>query len=231
MTQDNDQNPQEPTSDSQPESSPPVPPPPESSPPPVTAATSSKVDLPIGELIGESWSIFVDNIGLLLGGFIIIGALNSVTSGVLGGPLFLGYIIVTLKILRKESVEFTNIFDGFKQFLPAFLASLLISIFITIGMILCVVPGIFAIIAYMLTFYYMADKNLDFWPSMEASRQQVMGNFGTWFLLWVAILVLNMLGALLCGLGLFVTGPMSVVILGLAYRRVEGESAAGATVS
>lgn len=203
----------------------PVYPQPASSGPP-----SGPVVFPIMDMIKDSWRIFSENIGILLGGMIVlyvilIGA-NYLTLGiagiVLGGPLMLGYYSCVLKIIRREPVEFGNLFDGFKQFLPAFLAALIMSVFIGIGTLLCILPGLFLTICYMLTYFYLYDKNLDFWPAMEASRTTAMANLGQFILLFLAIIVLNLIGALACGVGLLITAPMSAIVLGLAYERVEG---------
>jgi uncharacterized membrane protein len=63
---------------------------------------------------------------------------------------------------------------------------------------------------------------------MEASREKVMGNLGQWVILFLALLALNIVGAIPCGLGLLVTAPMSAVALGLAYDRTESVAASSA---
>jgi uncharacterized membrane protein len=190
----------------------------------------------IGDLLKDSWEIFKENVGLLLGGLLIlivvnVGA-NSLTWGiagmVIGGPLMLGYLTIVMKLIRKQPAEFGMVFSGFQRFLPAFLANLLITIFSGIGLILCIVPGLFVGVIYMFTFYFMVDREGDFWPIMEASREKVMGNLGQWVILFLALLALNIVGAIPCGLGLLVTAPMSAVALGLAYDRTESVAASSA---
>ena len=186
----------------------------------------------IGELIGQSWNIFSKNIGLLVGAivlmYIIIILGNWLTFGLAGivlqGPLMLGFVALVMGLIRGQAVEFNVFFSGFQRFLPAFMANLLISIFTAIGVMLCVIPGLFVSLIYMLTFFYMFDKQLDFWPAMEASRQKIMSSLGPWILLWLILVVLNIVGMLVCFIGLLVTGPMSLIILGLAYAQVEGQA-------
>lgn len=193
---------------------------------------SEQPQFQIGELIGQSWNIFSKNIGLLVGAIVLMYLIiilgNWLTFGLAGivlqGPLMLGFVALVMGLIRGQAVEFNAFFSGFQRFLPAFMANLLISIFTAIGLLLCVIPGLFVSMIYMLTYFYMFDKKLDFWPAMEASRQTVMGSLGPWIVLWLVLVGINIVGAIPCGLGLLVTGPMSLIILGLAYAKVEGQA-------
>ncbi len=184
----------------------------------------------IGQLLSESWSRFTGNAGLLIGAsvlaMVVLVFASMFTWGILSyviyGPLMYGLSLLSLKIARNRPADFNDLFAGFQHFVPAFLAGLLITIGTTIGFFLCLLPGVFLTIVWMLTFFYMADRNLDFWPAMEASRLKIMANFGQWFILWLVILVINILGSIPCGLGLLITAPISLLLLALAYDRSEG---------
>jgi len=195
--------------------------------------TASTPSLAVGELLSEAWAVFKANAGLLVGAFAIFIVISAGANGltykiggiggiILNGPMMLGYIALVMGLLKKQPVEIGTLFSGFQRFLPAFLANLLMSIFTGIGLILCVIPGLFVSMIYLLTYFYMLEKNLDFWPSMEASRTKIMGNLGSWIVLWLVLIAINIVGLIPCGLGLLVTGPLSLLTLGLAYQRVEG---------
>ncbi len=199
--------------------------------------TTTQPQFQIGEVLGSAWDVLKNNVGVLVGATALIGLINIVgnwftvglASIVIGGPLWLGFVALGMGLLRRQPTDFAVLFSGFSRFLPAFMANLLITIFAVVGGIFCVIPGIFVTIVYMLTFYYMFDKGLDFWPAMEASRKTVMGNFGPWFLLWLVILGINLVGLIPCGLGLLLTGPLSILMLGVAYDKVEGHAGLGET--
>ena len=190
----------------------------------------------IGGLVKKSWEIVQRNAAVLIGGILVIaliqGVLSSITaklglynagSLIVGGPLMLGYCGVVLRAARGGSPQFGELFEGFQRFLPAFLANLLITIFTTIGMVLCVLPGLFVGMIYCLTYFYMFDKKSDFWPSMESSRQTIMGAFGAWIPVYLVFLLLVIAGAIACGVGLLVTVPIAAVMLALAYDQAGGE--------
>jgi len=124
---------------------------------------SQNVDLQVGELFNQAWRLFTENVGLLIGAALLFGVIlfvgNSFTYGLLGivvtGPLALGFAAIAMAIVRGGKPEFGVLFSGFQRFLPAFLANLLVTIFTAIGICLCIIPGLFVAMIYMLTYFYM----------------------------------------------------------------------------
>ena len=196
--------------------------------------SAEKTMFPVGEMIGRSWDIFKDNVGPLLGATLIfcvvcIGASAIPFVGVFVylavlGPLTLGYYKIVRSTIRGEGGEIGELFFGFKDFLPPFLAGLLIALFCSVGTLLCVIPGILAGIIYSLTYLVMLDGEKDFWQAMETSRKLVMANFGQWIILMLALIALNLVGALVCGVGMLVTGPMAAIVVVLAYDMERPET-------
>ena len=203
-------------------------------------ANPAQPNFNIGDMVGQSWKIVQNNAGILIGGAALLIIIQSVISTILqkilgagglaqlilGGPFLLGYFGVTLKAVRGGKPAFEDLFSGFQRFLPAFVANLVISILTGIGFILCILPGIFVAMIYSLTYLYMHDRRLDFWPAMESSRQTVMAALGAWVPLYLVFILLCIVGALACGVGIIVTAPIAVVLLTLAYEQVSG----GATI-
>jgi len=148
---------------------------------------------------------------------------------VLGGPMALGLYKMARKAVNGQPVEFGDLFSGFQRFLDAFLANLIMSIFTMAGTILCVIPGLFIGLMYMLTYLFMLDDNLAFWDAMEASRKMVMNNTWQWILLGLVLFLFNLVGMLACCVGMFVTGPVSLLVITLAYD-MERQAAAVATI-
>lgn len=180
------------------------------------------------DLIMESWEAVKNNAGPLIGGT-VLAMVISVAAGmipfgslVIQGPLMYGLYTLGLAASRGKTVDFQDLFSGFQRFVPTFVAGLLIGIFTVIGAICCIVPGIIVAILYIPVYLYMMEENLDFWPAMEKSRTVVWNNFGQWFLLALALFVLNFLGAIPCGLGWFVTVPMSLVVIAKAFDIERG---------
>jgi len=182
------------------------------------------------DLIKSSWDPMIKNAGPIIGGS-VIAAIISIAAGsipfaslLVQGPLAYGLYVAALGATRGRTVEFTEVFSGFQRFVPAFLAGLLIGIFTLIGMVFCIIPGIIVSILYLPAYLYMIDEGLDFWPAMEKSRTVVWDNFGQWGLLMVAIIVMNIVGAIPCGLGLFITIPLTLMAITKAYEIQRGSA-------
>ncbi|HRK33819.1 MAG TPA: hypothetical protein PLJ47_04410 [Candidatus Hydrogenedentes bacterium] len=199
-------------------------------------AHSSSPNFDIGSLIQQSWQIVQKNALVLILGLLIVVLISGAANGlvymitgyngigqlIVGGPLMLGYFACVLRAARGGTADFPELFSGFQRFLPAFLANLIIGILSSIGFVLCILPGLFVGMIYSLTYFYMHDKKLDFWPSMEASRQTVMSAIGAWIPLYLVVIALVVAGIILCGVGALITVPISAVMLALAYDQVSG---------
>jgi uncharacterized membrane protein len=103
------------------------------------------------------------------------------------------------------------------------LAAFLVTILTTVGLVLCILPGIAVAIFSAFVFYFTLDRGQDAISAIRSSWSVVAKNFGSVFLLLLALFGINVLGAIPCGLGLFVTIPLSYVAVAFAYRRLVGQ--------
>ena len=91
-----------------------------------------------------------------------------------------------------------------------------------VGALLCGVGLIVVAIFAVFTFQGVADHGVNAWQAFTGSFRLVGRNFGQVFLLELALLGINILGAIPCGLGLLITIPLSLIALSFAYRRLTG---------
>jgi uncharacterized membrane protein len=126
-----------------------------------------------------------------------------------------------MRIDDEQPVEIGRLFDGYQQFLPLVLASVLTSALVTIGLILLVLPGLYLALAYGFTVLMIVDRGFDFWPAMEASRKLITANFLRYLLLALVLGVICIISAIPFGLGLPIAIP---VCLAAHYRFYRGLS-------
>src|SRR3984893_11897205 len=116
-----------------------------------------------------------------MGNFVLIalvfGALNSMVPIILQGPLFVGFHIYCMKRMAGRPAEFADLFKGFNFFVPALVASLVISLFVFAGSLLCIIPGLVVAAMYKFTYLFIVDKRMDFWPAMQASHAVVKNDY------------------------------------------------------
>ena len=97
----------------------------------------------------------------------------GIGSMVISIPLLAGFIIIALMLCRNQKTEFVRFFWGFRHLVPLLLFTIVSTTFILVGIMLFVLPGIYATVAYLFAPYIIVDKNIDFWPAMEISRRKV----------------------------------------------------------
>jgi hypothetical protein len=213
-------------------------PPPPNVPPPVGPSSGP---LDVGTAFSYAWQKFQQYAGPLILIVLIIVAVN-----ILGGVLrftvdnfFLGIILVaaayvigqiltigiinaSLMVTRGEAPEVGKAFNT--AHLGEFIiGSIIYGIAVFVGLILCIIPGVIA--AIMLGFYgfYVLDQGMSGTEAITASYNMVRDNFGRIFLVLLVAFLLNVVGALLCGIGLLVTAPLSWIMFAYAYRKVNNQ--------
>ncbi len=173
-----------------------------------------------GEWLSEAWEVFKQDPWMHVLLTLIVGVGGSVTGGILYGPLMCGYYYIVLKKLRNPSysLELNDLGKGFDVFLHALVACLLIGVFVNVGGAACLVGSV--VVAAFLIFAYplIMDKKMDFWPAIENSFNKTKDNWLGFSLFMLALLGINLLGALLCLVGILVTGPLTVIATAIAYR-------------
>ncbi len=172
--------------------------------------------------IGEGWKLVQTDLGF----FVILGllflVLNSVIPIVLQGPLLAGFHIAAIGRLQGRRTDINDFFKGFNFFVPTLVASIVIAVFSTIGMLLCIIPGLVVMAMYQFTYLFIVDKKLDFWPAMQASHAVVKQDYFGFTIFTVALGLLNLVGVLACIVGVLITVPISWAAITIAYRDLVG---------
>ncbi len=105
---------------------------------------------------------------------------------------------------------------------PKFLAGQVAYLLLVgLGLALLVVPGLYLGARLALFSFRLADGEADLLASFRHGVAISRGVVGQLAALSLALLVLNVLGAGLMGLGLFVTVPLSVLLLASVYRQLD----------
>jgi Predicted integral membrane protein len=141
--------------------------------------------------------------------FVIISGLpnaipyaGSVISIVLTGPLTLGIISCFIKLIRKESFKFENLFDGFKNFTSSFILQILVTLFVFLWALLLVIPGIIAGYRYSMSFYILYDNpKLGAMEALDLSKEIMVGNKWRLFCLHLSFIGWALLSTLTLGIG------------------------------
>ena len=185
--------------------------------------------LGIGDTIGRSWELLKGNFWPLVGvTFVVLVAqavLNAIpflgifASLLLTGVFLGGLNLYYLRQLRGEAVEFGDAFAGFTlAFVPLMLGGLVSSLLTCVGIVCLILPGIYLAVAWAFTTLLIIDKKMDFWTAMEVSRRVITAQWWRMFGLIILAAIIGMLGALLLVVGIFLTLPITIGSLVVAYE-------------
>jgi uncharacterized membrane protein len=157
---------------------------------------------------------------LLLGCIPLIGWIGALA---LSGPLSLGYCTAYLTFVRKGDMRLSQLFDGFRHFVNAFLAYIIRLVYIILWSLLLIVPGIVAALGYSMTFFILADnpgaEGLD---ALAMSRQMMQGRRWKLFCLGCRFIGWSLLGVLSLGIGFVWIVPYFQTSLTLFYEDLKG---------
>jgi uncharacterized membrane protein len=196
---------------------------------------SYNYDFDIFDLLREGWEIF--RVGLFnffifgivtLGASILIARLFPESDfiqlifQVLTLPLDLGYVFVALKILRGEPYTFNNFFDGYRIFSESLELIIKSFVFIFLGLIFFIIPGIYLAVSYTFATYIMVDRGIRPSDSLWISRKIVEQQWFKFFGLMMLLLAINLVGIVLAGVGMLLTIPFTTCVIAVAYQKVIG---------
>ena len=154
-------------------------------------------------------------------GSIIVGIIGWVASLIVGAAVQSAYLGGMLDIANGQQVSVGSFFRP-RNIGSVIIAGLIVGIISTIGFLLCIIPGLIATIMLMFTIVALIDRNLRPVDAVKTSFEISKANFGNVFLAWLVMVVIFVVGALLCGVGLLVAGPVGTLILVYAYRKLSG---------
>ena len=212
---------------------------PTDSPPPVLEPSLARApaSLPLSDYFKTAWGLFTQYpggfVGFCLLNLLLQAALHSiayvgpVAAAVIGTPMFMGNFIVSAKLLQGQPPEFRDFFSGFQFLWPLLLLSLATGLFIAIGTLLLIIPGVYLFVAYLFASYLVVDRRLDFWPAMELSRRTINPRWFGYFVFTLLLVLLNLAGAVALGVGLLVTIPLSFCAVTVAYAEIFGLQSKG----
>lgn len=150
------------------------------------------------------------------------GGILNFGFNVIAPALTAGYYVVAFQLARGRDADFGDFFQGFNKFLPIFLTALVAGLLTALGFVLLLLPGVYLAVAYLFAQPLVIDKSADFWQAMETSRQLITKKWFAFFGLMLLIFFLNLGGAILLGVGLLVTVPLSVCVIAAAYEDIVG---------
>lgn len=147
--------------------------------------------------------------------------LSTLVSWIFSAALIKGALDTT----RGATVTLGSMFEGL-PWLQVIVGGVIVSIASTIGFFLCILPGFVVLLFTMWVNYFIIGRGEDAITALKSSFNLVKERAGESIIAAIVAFVVVLIGACLCGIGLLVTVPLSVLLLGWSWRTLLGEPVA-----
>lgn len=198
-----------------------------------TAAPNAPINIDIVGWLTAGWNLFRVDIVKHIVAILIVTLVNVISCGILAGPMLVGYFACLLKKARGADFEFAELFDGFKkQFIPAFLLSVVVSVaygvlgFIPfVGWVLAlaasvIVPPIFSYTVFELAGAEESVSVNGLVDTVKAVIDRIKPQF-VMIIVWMVVAgFIGSIGVLACCVGFLATMPISCLAITASYLSI-----------
>lgn len=135
--------------------------------------------------------------------------------------LAIGVLRIFMSINNSKEFKFSDLWNtDDKTIINYFIGSIYYCLIVIGGMILLVVPGIYWAIKYSFTRYLIIDKKLSPKEALKMSGKITSGSKWNIFFFMILIILVNILGAIVFGVGLLWSIPTTTFALVFVYRKL-----------
>lgn len=165
----------------------------------------------VGECLSGAWGVFKNNAVTHVVSTVLVGVVGSISGGLLIGPMVVGYMRMIAKEVKGEKAEIGDVFRGFDDFVPSFVAGLISLLVLSVGFALCFLPGLLIMALPSVALYLVAQGERDGVAAFNRAWKVVTKNLGSAFVCALLLGIVGSLGVLACWVGVFVTGALSMI--------------------
>ena len=207
-------------------------------------------DFSIEDALSVGWNLFKANWMLLIGVAIVVAIvagipqaigqaaqgnrepglfqyLMSLLGALLQTVFSLGVVHIALKLVSGQSAEFGDLFGRMSVLVNYILAAIVFSVAVTVGLVLCIVPGIYLAIRWGLFTYFIVDDGLGPIEALQRSWATTNGATLKLFLLGLVFFLINLVGFLACFVGVLVSYPVTYLAGARVYRQLREQAGFG----
>ncbi|HVE82394.1 MAG TPA: DUF975 family protein [Myxococcales bacterium] len=152
-------------------------------------------------------------------------ALVSVAARVAQIWLQLVFIHAALKVVDGQKISTGELSRPAPDFLGFLLASVLYGLVVCAGLMLLVVPGIIWAVRYGAYGYALVNEHLDPVEALKRSAKLTEGVRWELFVFGLALIGVNIIGAMALGVGLVATVPVTAIAAARVYRQLVARAA------
>ena len=156
-------------------------------------------------------------------GATLIPVAGQVIGFLIAGPLAVGGAFFALNIVREQAAKTDDLFFGFNNNLGnSILAYLLVFVFVFIGFVLLIIPGIIVALAFSQTWFILAENpSMDSYDAIIKSKNMMNGYKWQYFKIGLRLFGLGLLCLLTLGIGFLWLLPYQYVVYAKFYEQLK----------
>lgn len=177
-------------------------------------------DFDLKDIFSRAWQMFLKQpvmsmaytmliISLQLMATIYLQEFTFVFAMFLAPPLYSGFYLAANRVSLGLPVIYPDFFKGFSFYMPVFSIWLIGQILVALGLFAFIIPGIYLAVGYSFAVLMALFGGFDFWTALEESRKLITVRWWKFFVFTLILIIINLLGILMLGLGLLVTIPIT----------------------
>lgn len=155
---------------------------------------------------------------------IIIAAILSILAFIMGILVNIAQVKIGLRYCDGQKADFPDLYEGYPKFVDVLIGGILYGLLVLAGLILFIIPGIYWGIRYHFFVYLIIDRDMSPVEAIKKSGDMTRGIWWHLFVFWLAIIGINLIGAILCCVGLLFTIPITLVAIAYVYRTLLSET-------
>jgi uncharacterized membrane protein len=148
----------------------------------------------------------------------ILGIIGLVVSAAVSIGIYRAALMVTAGVTPTVSAAFT--YDRWGEWI---VFSIVYGLMVGIGLVLCIIPGLFVLAFFGMAPYYFIDRGMSLGDALTASREAAGRGYAVPVVLSV---IVGVLGFIACGIGALVTAPAAYIAVAFLYRSASGQPVA-----
>ena len=137
--------------------------------------------------------------------------------------LALGFTKVMLLLIDDKQVEIVDMVNNFRIFLSYFVGSFLFGIAVLIGLFLLILPGIYIGLRLQFYQYYIIEEGDNSFTALKKSFDATENLVLELLLFGLTVLLVNLGGILIFGIGMLVTYPVTTMATAAIYKSLSSE--------
>lgn len=191
----------------------------------------------IGTEIGKGWRLFNENMGVLVMSGILLAMVSALTCGMLTGPLMVGMLLIAQRLLKgdPDQPQAGDVFRGLDAFMQALLLMVITAIAVLVlgrllmsmGRIPIIIGWLIDLIVYAVVMWALVFIAYEKATAIGALKKVFVllkgGSFTVPLLFAMIAGLIGSLGAILCGVGIFFTLPLTYCLMACCYATLFGE--------